>query len=244
MPHTSIYDVVPALNTEDPAPPYRHHPDQATEPAVTEYLGLADAVTAQFAHYLHVLSQLTATAADETNTATITLNHNGRIEDVWMQPGCKHLGAGIISQRLNEALQTACISLEDAKADIDADHSRKLAALQARIDTGSFAPVPTTVAPDTRLSTRASIVTVSDPAHTVFVTTQDGHPTEITVTAAELDKSTEAELAAKIVAVARFSRRRLFRTRATSGQRRQFPQATRRLYSADRGRRSRSGVAV
>jgi ESX secretion-associated protein EspL len=165
------------------------------ESEMAQYLDLADTITAQFAHYLHLSSQLTATAADETNTVTITLDSNGRITNVWIQPGCKRLGATTINQRLSNALQKACITLENTKTNIDADHTRKLAALQARngrfihqIDAGPLTSVPATPPPshDTRLSTEA--------------------PT-ITVTSAALHENTETELATKIVAAAHFSTR-------------------------------------
>lgn len=117
-------------------------------PVVTEYLNLADTVTAQFDHYLHLLSTLTATGADETKTVTVTLDPKGAIKDVWIQPGCKRLGADVINERLNEALQKAATTLENAKANIDGDHSRELTALKARndylnklIEAGPLAPV-------------------------------------------------------------------------------------------------------
>jgi DNA-binding protein YbaB len=164
------------------------------ESEMAQYLDLADTITAQFAHYLHLSSQLTATAADETNTVTITLDSNGRITNVWIQPGCKRLGATTINQRLNNALQKACTTLENTKTNIDADHTRKLTALQARNghyihqnDAGPLTPVPAPPPPhDTRLSTKT--------------------PT-ITVTATALHENTETELATKIVAAAQHWKR-------------------------------------
>jgi DNA-binding protein YbaB len=118
-------------------------------PVVTEYLNLADARIAQVDHYLHLLSTLTTTGTDETKTVSVTLNPHGAVEDVWMQPGCKRLGADVINERLNEALQKASTTLESAKAGIDGDYSRELAALQARSDyldtliaAGPLAPAP------------------------------------------------------------------------------------------------------
>lgn len=113
------------------------------ESEMAQYLDLADTITAQFAHYLHLSSQLIATAADEANTVAIPLDSNGRITDMWIQPGCK------LSRRHN------------TKTDIDAGHTRKPAALQARnsrfisqIDAGPLTPVPPLPSSQgTRLST-------------------------------------------------------------------------------------------
>jgi DNA-binding protein YbaB len=184
----------------------------AVSDVVTEYLNLGGAVTAQFDHYLHRLSRLSATATDETKTVAVTVNSNGGIEDVWLQPGIKQLDADAISEHLNEALQKAAAAIATTREAIDADYSRALAPLQARsddlnalIDTDqltSFAP--DTNAPDTGLPTNAPAVAVSDPARSIFVTTRNGHAIKVTITPAALNR-TKAELAASIVEVARFS---------------------------------------
>jgi hypothetical protein len=188
--------------------------DQSIHPVVTECLNLAHTVNDKLDHFLHLLSRLTTIATDETRTVAVTLNPNGAIDDVWIQPGIKRLGADIISERLNEALQTAAAALENVKADVNADHSRELAALQARadylntlIDAGSLASVRATSAQnrDTRSPTQAPAVTVSDPGNTIAVTTCNRYVTTITVTAAALVEGSEAELAAKVVEVAGFS---------------------------------------
>ena len=59
-------------------------------------------------------------------------------------------------------------------------------------------------ATDTSSPTDPQAVTVSNPARTISVTTINGYATTITLTPAALIEDTEAELAAKIVAVARF----------------------------------------
>jgi hypothetical protein len=181
---------------------------------VTECLNLAHTVNGKLDHFLRLLSQLTTIATDETETVAVTLNPNGAIDDVWIQPGIKRLGADIINERLNEALQMAAATLENVKADVDADHSRELSALQARadylntlIDIGAFASVRATSAlnRDTSSPTQAPAVTVSDPGHTIAVTTCNGYVIKVTVTAAALVEGSEAELAAKVVEVAGFS---------------------------------------
>lgn len=180
-------------------------------PVVAEYFELADVFTAQVDRYLRLLSQLSATGADGAKTVAVTLNSKGGVEDVWLQPGCKHLGAEVISERLNEALQKAAGALEKAKAGIDADHSRELAVLKERNDylsaligAGPLPAVDEPDEPDVCASLSMPAVTVSDPAGSIFVTMRSGNATQIVITPVALN-AVEADLVAGIVEVARCS---------------------------------------
>jgi DNA-binding protein YbaB len=143
MPHTPNIRVAPTLDAEDPDLRYWH------SDVVAEYLDLGAAVTAQFDRYLHLLSQLTTTAVDETQTVAVTLNSNGDIDNVRVRPDARFLDGEIVNARLNEALRKATAILENAKAEIAADYSRELAVLHARsdslnvlIDAGPLACIP------------------------------------------------------------------------------------------------------
>ena len=131
-------------------------PQFPPHPVVTEYLNLADAVTAEFDHYIHLLSTLTTTASDDTNTVAVTIDPNGAITDIWIKPGAKHLGAETINKRLNQALNKATTTVTDAKAAIDADHDHEMAAFRTRnnylstlIDAGPLASPPPEPPPTT-----------------------------------------------------------------------------------------------
>jgi hypothetical protein len=179
------------------------------DPVVTQWLNLAGAGIAQVGHYLNLLSQLSITGTDETETVSVTLKPNGGVEDVCFQPGCKQLGAGIINERLNRALQTSTAALEAAKAEIGEAHIRELTALMARndyLDTAIGAGRPLTSAAEQSVPALcASTVTTANPAYSIFVTTRNGSVAQIAITPAALRAGPEADLAAEIVEVARFS---------------------------------------
>jgi DNA-binding protein YbaB len=61
------------------------------------------------------------TASDEGETVEVTLNGHHWLKDVYIQDGLLRLGAEVVEQRVNEALQKASA---DATASIDADRER------------------------------------------------------------------------------------------------------------------------
>ncbi|MGE0218530.1 YbaB/EbfC family nucleoid-associated protein [Mycolicibacterium sp.] len=61
------------------------------------------------------------TASDDTDTVEVTLDGHHWLKDVYIQDGLLRLGAEVVEQRVNEALQKASAQ---ASASIDTDRER------------------------------------------------------------------------------------------------------------------------
>ena len=90
-------------------------------PEVAAVLRQAKRLQSLMDEQLDKMANETFTASDETETVEVTLNGHHLLKDVHIQDGLLRLGAEVVEQRVNEALQKAN---EAASASIDADRER------------------------------------------------------------------------------------------------------------------------
>lgn len=90
-------------------------------PEVAAVLRQAKRLQSLMDEQLDKMANETFTASDETETVEVTLNGHHLLTDVYIQDGLLRLGAEVVEQRVNEALQKAN---EAASASIDADRER------------------------------------------------------------------------------------------------------------------------
>ena len=90
-------------------------------PEVATVLRQAKRLQSLMDEQLDKMANETFTASDETETVEVTLNGHHLLTDVYIQDGLLRLGAEVVEQRVNEALQKAN---EAASASIDADRER------------------------------------------------------------------------------------------------------------------------
>ena len=90
-------------------------------PEVAAVLRHAKRLQSLMDEQLDKMANETFTASDETETVEVTLNGHHLLTDVYIQDGLLRLGAEVVEQRVNEALQKAN---EAASASIDADRER------------------------------------------------------------------------------------------------------------------------
>ena len=70
---------------------------------------------------LHKMNTETFTATDEAKSVEVTLNGHHYLTSVFISDGLLRLGAGVVEQRINEALQNATVA---ATQSIEADRER------------------------------------------------------------------------------------------------------------------------
>lgn len=90
-------------------------------PEVAAVLRQAKRLQSLMDEQLDKMANETFTASDDTETVEVTLNGHHLLTDVYIQDGLLRLGAEVVEQRVNEALQKAN---EAASASIDADRER------------------------------------------------------------------------------------------------------------------------
>lgn len=87
-------------------------------PQVAAVLRQAQQLQSIMDDQLHKMKTETFSATDESETVEVTLDGHHRLAGVFIEDGLLRLGAGAVSQRLNEALQKAT---EAATESIEAD---------------------------------------------------------------------------------------------------------------------------
>ncbi|MGV9797647.1 YbaB/EbfC family nucleoid-associated protein [Mycobacterium sp. NPDC003449] len=91
-------------------------------PQVAAVLRQAQRLQSLMDDQLHKMDTETFTAADETDTVEVTLNGHHHLKAVYIEDGVLlRLGAQVVEQRVNEALQKATA---EASAAIEADRER------------------------------------------------------------------------------------------------------------------------
>ena len=90
-------------------------------PQVAAVLSQAQRLQSIMDEQLHKMNTDTFTATDETKTVEVTLNGHQWLTEVFIADGLLRLGAEVVQQRLNEALQIATAKASDA---IQADRER------------------------------------------------------------------------------------------------------------------------
>ncbi|MCV7408884.1 DNA-binding protein [Mycobacterium florentinum] len=105
-------------------------------PQVAEALRQAQQFQSVLDDHLHRTDTGTFTAADETETVTVTLNGQLVLTDLTIEPGLLRLGAETVEERINGALQKAAAA---ATATNEAEEERLVTSL-AEI-TGSLSSI-------------------------------------------------------------------------------------------------------
>lgn len=90
-------------------------------PQVAAVLQQAQRLTSIMDEQLYKMKSEKFTATDESKTVEVTLNGHQWLTDVFINDGLLRLGAQVVAQRLNEALQNATTQ---ASASIEADWER------------------------------------------------------------------------------------------------------------------------
>ncbi|QFS89208.1 hypothetical protein FIV07_00555 [Mycobacterium sp. THAF192] len=90
-------------------------------PEVAAVLRQAKRLQSLMDEQLDKMANETFTASDDTETVEVTLDGHHLLKGVYIQDGLLRLGAEVVEQRVNEALQKAN---EAASASIDADRER------------------------------------------------------------------------------------------------------------------------
>lgn len=90
-------------------------------PQVAAVLRQAQRLQSLMDDQLHKMKTQTFTASDETDTVEVTLDGHHQLKSVFIEDGLLRLGAQVVGQRLNEALQTATAA---ATTSIEADRVR------------------------------------------------------------------------------------------------------------------------
>ncbi|MBS4728039.1 YbaB/EbfC family nucleoid-associated protein [Mycobacterium sp. SM1] len=90
-------------------------------PQVAAVLRQAERLQSLMDDQLHKMNTQTFTATDESKTVEVTVNGRHWLTDVFINDGLLRLGADVVEQRLNEALQKASAA---ATASLRADRER------------------------------------------------------------------------------------------------------------------------
>ncbi|WP_454793246.1 YbaB/EbfC family nucleoid-associated protein [Mycolicibacterium lutetiense] len=90
-------------------------------PEVAAVLRQAQRLQSLMDDQLHKMANETFTASDETDTVDVTLDGHHKLKSIFIEDGLLRLGAQVVQQRLNEALQKATAL---ASASIEADRER------------------------------------------------------------------------------------------------------------------------
>ncbi|MEV0671236.1 YbaB/EbfC family nucleoid-associated protein [Mycobacterium sp. NPDC050441] len=90
-------------------------------PEVAAVLRQAQRLQSLMDDQLHKMANETFTASDETDTVDVTLDGHHNLKSIFIEDGLLRLGAQVVQQRLNEALQKATAL---ASASIEADRER------------------------------------------------------------------------------------------------------------------------
>lgn len=90
-------------------------------PEVAAVLRQAQRLQSLMDEQLHKMANETFTASDETDTVEVTLDGHHNLKSVFIEDGLLRLGAQVVEQRLNEALQKATAL---ASASVEADRER------------------------------------------------------------------------------------------------------------------------
>lgn len=90
-------------------------------PEVAAVLRQAQRLQSLMDDQLHKMANETFTASDETDTVDVTLDGHHNLKSIFIEDGLLRLGAEVVQQRLNEALQKATAL---ASASIEADRER------------------------------------------------------------------------------------------------------------------------
>lgn len=90
-------------------------------PEVAAVLRQAQRLQSLMDDQLHKMANETFTASDETDTVDVTLDGHHNLRSIFIEDGLLRLGAQVVQQRLNEALQKATAL---ASASIEADRER------------------------------------------------------------------------------------------------------------------------
>lgn len=90
-------------------------------PEVAAVLRQAQRLQSLMDDQLHKMANESFTASDETDTVDVTLDGHHNLKSVYIEDGLLRLGAQVVEQRINEALQKATAL---ASASIEADRER------------------------------------------------------------------------------------------------------------------------
>jgi DNA-binding protein YbaB len=90
-------------------------------PDVAAVLQQAERLQSIMDEQLHKMNTQTFTASDEAETVEVTLNGHHHLTDAFIEDGLLRLGAKVVEQRLNEALQKATAAATES---IEADKER------------------------------------------------------------------------------------------------------------------------
>ncbi|MBP3085806.1 YbaB/EbfC family nucleoid-associated protein [Mycolicibacterium fortuitum] len=90
-------------------------------PEVAAVLHQAQRLQSLMDDQLHKMANESFTASDETDTVDVTLDGHHNLKSVYIEDGLLRLGAQVVEQRINEALQKATAL---ASASIEADRER------------------------------------------------------------------------------------------------------------------------
>lgn len=90
-------------------------------PEVAAVLRQAQRLQSLMDDQLHKMANESFTASDETDTVDVTLDGHHNLKSVYIEDGLLRLGAQVVEQRINEALQKAAAL---ASASIEADRER------------------------------------------------------------------------------------------------------------------------
>ena len=90
-------------------------------PEVAAVLQQAQQLQSIMDEQLHKMNNQTFTATDESETVEVTLNGHHHVTGAFIEDGLLRLGAEMVEQRLNEALQNATAA---ATASIEEDRQR------------------------------------------------------------------------------------------------------------------------
>jgi DNA-binding protein YbaB len=95
-------------------------------PQVAEALQQAQLFQSILDDHLHHTETDTFTATDETETVEVTMNAHRVLVGLFIEPGLLRLGAGVVEERINEALRNAEAAVTAASA---AEEERLVASL-------------------------------------------------------------------------------------------------------------------